>query len=107
MVLVACANEHTNFTEGGVPGEQCSEPGRTVACYTGPEGTRGIGPCEEGVTTCTWELIWSPCEGEHLPIDDTTCTDLIDEDCDGTVDEGPDADGDGWGACEGDCCDSP
>jgi hypothetical protein len=57
------------------------------------------------VTTCTWDLIWSECEGEHLPAEDI-CTNATDDDCDGTIDEGADDDGDGWGECEGDCCDN-
>ncbi len=90
-----------------MPGEQCVEPGRTEPCYTGPTGTSGIGPCHGGVTTCTWDLVWSQCEGEHLPgAEDDACSNETDDDCDGTIDEGADDDGDGWGVCEGDCCDN-
>ena len=105
VVLGACTTEKSNFATGAVPGEQCTEPGRTVSCYTGPSGTLGIGPCAGGVTTCTWDLIWSACEGEQLPASDI-CTNATDDDCDATVDEGEDVDGDGWGECEGDCCDN-
>jgi hypothetical protein len=34
------------------------------------------------------------------------CADGIDQNCDGTVDNAPDSDGDGWTTCNGDCCDS-
>jgi len=32
------------------------------------------------------------------------CADGIDQDCDGIADDPPDLDGDGWTACDGDCC---
>ncbi len=32
------------------------------------------------------------------------CANNVDEDCDGIVDNVPDVDGDGWTACNGDCC---
>jgi hypothetical protein len=100
----ACANEPVNVS-GGAPGQPCAEPGRTESCYGGPAGTENIGQCRGGITTCTWDLTWSPCEGEQRPAEDN-CTNTTDDDCDGTVDEGPDDDGDGWGMCEGDCCDN-
>jgi hypothetical protein len=34
------------------------------------------------------------------------CGNAVDEDCDGLVDENPDLDGDGFGTCDGDCCES-
>jgi hypothetical protein len=34
------------------------------------------------------------------------CGNGKDDDCDGATDENLDEDGDGWGACDGDCCDS-
>lgn len=102
---VSCAgNERANASRG-VPGEQCAEPGRTANCYTGPSGTNNTGNCTGGETTCSWDLVWSECVGEQLPSEDV-CTNAIDDDCDGTIDEGNDDDGDGWGACEGDCCDT-
>lgn len=104
-VFGATACEDTVNTNNGVPGEQCAEPGRAVHCYTGRTGTLGIGPCVGGLTTCTWDLVWSECEGENVPAEDI-CTNAADDDCDGTIDEGNDDDGDGWGACEGDCCDN-
>ncbi|APR88595.1 Hypothetical protein A7982_13944 [Minicystis rosea] len=45
--------------------------GDTVACYTGPAETRGVGACHDGVQTCqeTQELRYAfgPCTGETLP----------------------------------------
>jgi hypothetical protein len=49
---------------------------------------------------------FGPCEGEVLPADEL-CANAIDDDCNGTVDDDPDADGDGFTVCGGDCCDAP
>lgn len=53
-------------------------------CYTGPDGTEGVGVCVAGTQTCV-NGDWSACEGEILPIDEL-CDDS-DNDCDGQVDE--------------------
>ncbi|AUX21680.1 hypothetical protein SOCEGT47_021670 [Sorangium cellulosum] len=82
-------------------------PGATRACYQGPPGTEGVGPCAPGISTCRASgLSWGPCLGQVLPELDT-CADDVDNDCDGAADNPPDQDGDGWTICEGDCCDSP
>ena len=80
-------------------------PGETQECYAGPAGTKGVGTCIPGVSTCDpTGTMWGPCEGQVTPIFDT-CADGLDNDCDGTADNAKDLDGDGWTACEGDCCD--
>ena len=82
-------------------------PGDTQECYTGAAGTKGVGTCTAGVSTCQPDgANWGPCVGEITPIFDT-CADGKDNDCNGTVDDAKDLDGDGWTACEGDCCDVP
>ncbi|MCA9695190.1 MAG: choice-of-anchor L domain-containing protein, partial [Myxococcales bacterium] len=48
---------------------------------------------------------WSPCLGEVLPGNED-CANNIDDNCDGMIDEDIDADGDGFFACGGDCCDT-
>jgi hypothetical protein len=81
-------------------------PGETMDCYGGPIGTQGMGPCVGGTTTCQPSgTVWGPCVGQVLPLFEA-CGDGIDNDCDGTVDNTPDQDGDGWTICQGDCCDS-
>ncbi|CAN92604.1 hypothetical protein predicted by Glimmer/Critica [Sorangium cellulosum So ce56] len=82
-------------------------PGDTRVCYEGPPGTEGVAPCAPGVSTCRPSgLSWGPCLHQVLPALDV-CADGVDNDCDGTVDNPPDQDGDGWTICDGDCCDFP
>jgi hypothetical protein len=90
-------------TDGGVV-ESC-DPGASEACYTGPSGTNGVGPCQGGTRTCLDSGQWGACNGEVLPSTDV-CGDGIDQNCDGTADNATDQDGDGFTNCDGDCCDS-
>jgi hypothetical protein len=52
-------------------------------CYTGPDGTAGVGNCALGQRACTEE--WGACEGQVLPTKED-CN-YEDDDCDGEVDE--------------------
>ena len=81
------------------------EPGETMACYTGTGGTEGVGPCKGGTRTCDATGTWSQCVGEVVPAAEA-CTDGVDNNCNGAVDEDEDKDGDGVTTCAGDCCDS-
>lgn len=84
-------------SETGVPGtagsgapdtgEGGSEAGTTGAvcvamapCYTGPEGSMGVGPCQGGVSSCTALGEFTSCEGEVVPQTDPCATEE-DEDC--------------------------
>ena len=80
------------------------KPGATSACYTGPAASKGKGTCKDGVQECAPSgLGYVPgCLGEVLPTLEQC--DGKDHDCDGTPDNPPDLDGDGWNACQGDCC---
>ena len=43
-------------------------PGAQEACYSGPVGTEGVGPCKAGTHTCNSQGTgFGPCEGEVLP----------------------------------------
>jgi hypothetical protein len=76
-------NGQTN--EGGA-GCICT-PGDMESCYTGPTGTEGVGICAAGVRTCDpMGDAWGPCEGEITPQPET-CLDLLDDDCNGEVNE--------------------
>lgn len=78
-------------------------PGSTQPCYNGPAGTAGIGTCLAGIQTCNAQGTgYGFCVGEMLPGPEQC--DGMDHDCDGTPDNPPDVDGDGWNACQGDCC---
>ncbi|PJB37498.1 MAG: hypothetical protein CO108_20965 [Deltaproteobacteria bacterium CG_4_9_14_3_um_filter_63_12] len=81
-------------------------PNETRPCYTGNPATRGVGACHDGVQTCNPQgSNWSLCGGQVVPQFDA-CNNGVDDDCDHTIDETPDEDGDGFTSCGGDCCDS-
>jgi hypothetical protein len=58
--------------------------GTQQACYTGPAGTLGVGPCKAGTQTCT-PTGWGPCEGEVVP-QPNECG-VVDNNCDGSTTE--------------------
>ncbi|MFT3774684.1 MAG: MopE-related protein [Minicystis sp.] len=62
-------------------------PGDVVTCYTGPAGTQGVGICTGGTRTCDQTGVFGPCTGEVTPQPET-CLDLVDNDCNGQVNEG-------------------
>ncbi|WP_437290191.1 hypothetical protein [Sorangium sp. So ce406] len=69
-------------TGGGDPPATCT-PGSVVACYTGPAGTRGVGPCAPGTQTCLPNGgAYGPCVGEVTPVAEV-CATPEDENCDG------------------------
>lgn len=73
--------------DGGLP---CLR-GATQPCYSGPPGTSGRGPCRDGARECIGDdtgTSWSECTGEVTPTVEL-CENGIDEDCSGTVDDGP------------------
>jgi hypothetical protein len=81
-------------------------PGTTTACYDGPAGTAGKGPCRGGMKTCVATgSMYDYCVGQVIPVNEI-CGNGIDDNCNGTIDEAVDLDGDGWTACGGDCCDT-
>lgn len=70
--------------EGGTV-KECA-PGQQRACYTGPAGTAGNGPCKAGTQTCDSTGTWaSTCVGQVLPQPEI-CNNTTDEDCSGQAD---------------------
>jgi hypothetical protein len=65
--------------------------GMTRACYTGPANTEGVGPCHGGTQACTAAAnsgveMWGTCTGQQLPT--TEICNMIDDNCDGPIDNG-------------------
>ncbi len=76
------------------------------SCYTGPNGTAGIGTCRAGNVSCSGGNFNGPCVGEVLPR--TEQCDGANDDCDNQTDEDFDADHDGFTTCaaQPDCNDN-
>ena len=55
-------------------------------CYNGPTGTENIGICKSGDKICS-NSAWGGCINVKLPVDEI-CNDSLDNDCDGSTDEG-------------------
>ncbi len=102
-----CDGDATNGCE--TRGECSCVRGQKLPCYEGPDATRGVGACREGMKTCEADesgyLVFGECEGMVLPNYVLTCTEE-DLNCNGIPDGQEDNDLDGYTICDGDCCDS-
>ncbi|MBK8257730.1 MAG: hypothetical protein IPK82_34310 [Polyangiaceae bacterium] len=100
--IAADGCEHNTVADGPCV---CA-PGSLDACYWGAPGTMGVGACKAGERVCNPDgLSFGPCEGDILPAAEI-CTNGIDDNCNGAIDENVDVDGDGFGTCDGDCDDN-
>lgn len=82
----------TAFTEPVYPpimqGTQLTcQPGKEQSCYDGPLSTNNQGTCRTGKRTCSIVGFWSQCRDQVLPQTEL-CGDKLDNNCNGTVDEG-------------------
>ncbi|MCU0642245.1 MAG: hypothetical protein MUF61_01535, partial [archaeon] len=64
-------------------------------CYSGPSGTKDRGRCQGGTQTCSAGT-WGTCIGEITSVGEV-CGNSIDDDCDGTIDNGCGGGGGGHG----------
>lgn len=83
-VLISACGTPTEPKEEPDVEEGC-ESGSQRDCYDGPEGTFGVGPCTSGIQTCV-DGKWGACVGSVTPGEEV-CNG-IDDNCDGTIDEG-------------------
>jgi hypothetical protein len=103
-----CDQISTNGCEAdvGLRGACACTPGAQQSCYTGPPWTEDVAGCHGGQQTCDEAgTSWGPCEGEQTPAPEL-CGNGVDENCNGIPDEDVDEDGDSFGRCAGDCCDT-
>lgn len=103
LLSLACSSGGSGGDDGDPP--SCA-PSATRPCYAGPPGTLGVGACHAGIETCAADgSAWGACRGARTPVAEV-CGNFVDEDCNGSEDDAPDLDGDGWTRCGGDCCDA-
>ena len=91
-------NDCPHCVDGPAEGCSCAEGATAATCYSGPEGTLGIGVCRAGYRSCV-DQAWTECLEEIPPGNGETC-DGEDDDCDGEVDEGVDGE---CGDCDPSC----
>jgi len=91
---VPCADNQILMRSGGVwmcaslpAAPEICQDGSFLTCYTGPPGTLGVGICQSGVSNCLPNHTgFASCSGDVVPAAETC--DGLDNDCDGSIDEG-------------------
>jgi hypothetical protein len=98
-LTVSCDDSNPCTDDGCDHAEGCLNPLNqyTEPCYDGDAGTEGVGTCHAGRRECSLGVLGG-CEGQAVPR--TEQCDGLDDDCDGTADEGfADNDLDGLADC--------
>lgn len=82
------SDDNCNGADDATDGCECV-PRTQADCYTGPEGTLGVGICASGKKMCSDDgLSYGACIGQTLPATETCDETLnVDNDCDGSVGE--------------------
>lgn len=80
-----------SFDDGAV-NASCTNPvcvpGSTAPCYSGPPGTLNVGICTAGTQVCDASgTSYGACTGQVVPSAEV-CFNGLDDDCDGTIDDG-------------------
>ncbi len=61
---------------------------KTVACYSGKPGTQKFAPCKGGTASCKADGTLGKCLGEVVPEAAEKCGDKIDDNCNGSTEDG-------------------
>ena len=83
-----CGDDLDNDCDGDDDEGCVCDPGLTDPCYDGPPDTEDMGMCASGLYTCNAEgTAYGACVGQVTPVSEV-CGDGLDNDCDGTPDDG-------------------
>ncbi len=96
-LMEVCGNAVDDNCNGMVDEGCVCAAGSSIACYTGPAATRGVGVCSDGRQFCSAGVFAGPCVGQSLPA--AEACNGVDDDCDRMTDEGLGTLSCGVGAC--------